>query len=285
MQIIDTFDDFYQLFKDHLDEDVEDLIIRWEQYISNYPELEIKCKSDYLEFGYDWVEIATTKVFNRTKLDFNLMNLIHNRVKKLINPILLASAQTFHVEHFGNIVLYCGLGNGAGWVDTYQGKRAILFGLEKIAELNISQDEDLKSLIAHELCHVIHFELRGTDCLEGELTLYHQGIWQLYIEGFAQYYQSKLLEQSDDYRGSEWVGQCAFLQDELKKLFLEGLTHEEIGIQKFFGDWFEVMGVQDAGYFLGAKMIEELSEQYTIEEIACLDLIEIESNILRFLKS
>ena len=285
MQIIDTFDDFYQLFKDHLDENVEDLIIRWEQYIANYPELEIKCKTDYSEFGYDWVEIAKTKVFNRTKLDFNLMKIIHNKMKTLIESILLASKKTFHVEHFGNIILYCGLGNGAGWVDTYQGKRAILFGLEKISELNISQDEDLKSLIAHELCHVIHFELRGTDCLEGELTSYHQGIWQLYTEGFAQYYQSRLLEQSDDYRGSEWLSKCEFLYDDLKELFLEGLIHEEIGIQQFFGDWFEVLGVQDAGYFLGAKMIDELSHHYTIEEMANFDLDELELKSLSFLKS
>lgn len=67
----------------------------------------------------------------------------------------------FHMEHFGNSVLYGGLGNAAGQGDTYQIKRAILFGLEKIAELNISQDKDLRSLIAHELWHVIHFELRG----------------------------------------------------------------------------------------------------------------------------
>lgn len=62
----------------------------------------------------------------------------------------------------------------------------------------------------------------------------------------------------------------------MKKLFLEGVTYEKIGIQQFLGDWFEVFDVQDAGYFLGAKMIEELSHQYTIEEIDNLDLAKIE---------
>lgn len=81
MQIIDTFDDLHYLFKDHLDEDVEDLIIRQEQYISNYLELETKCKNDYLEFGYAWVKIAKMKVFNRKKLDFNLMRQVYNKIK------------------------------------------------------------------------------------------------------------------------------------------------------------------------------------------------------------
>ena len=71
----------------------------------------------------------------------------------------------------------------------------------------------------------------------------------------------------------------------MKKLFLERLIHEEIGVQQFFGDWFKVLGVQDTGYFLGAKMMEGLSHHYTIEEIANLDLAEIELKVLSFLKA
>ena len=280
VHILDTFDEFRECFYDHIDGSLEELVYRWERYIDSYPELKNKCQSDYTENHYDWKEVAKTRVFNRTKIDFEKMELAHQNIKKILDEMIVLVKDEFNFELDFTIVLYCGLGNGAGWVDTYQGKRAILFGIEKLAELNILEASSLRTLIAHELCHVVHFELRGNDTLEEDLTSYSQGIWQLYTEGFAQYYQSKLLKCMEDYRGDEWFKQCNVIHDELRCLFLEGLQDREIGIQRFFGDWFEVKGIKDTGYFLGFQLIEQLAREYKVHEIACLSFNEIEKWVL-----
>ncbi len=39
------------------------------------------------------------------------------------------------------------------------------------------------------------------------------------------------------------------------------------------------------GYFLGSKLIGELSKRYTVEDIAAMDFNLIEKEVLRYLKS
>src|SRR5699024_3544675 len=136
-----------------------------------------------------------------------------------------------------NIVLYCGLLNSAGWVDEYNGKRAILYGIDKIAELGWHTMDKLKPLLSHELCHVFHFELRGEDTLPSDIeeNKYNEGIWRIYTEGFAQFFQQKLLNKEADSRGIEWEGICGLNEDRLKKLYLEVLNDSEKGTNYFFG--------------------------------------------------
>lgn len=52
------------------------------------------------------------------------------------------------------IVLYLGLCNGAGWVVSLANIPHILFGMEKIIELNWYNENEMKGLIYHELGHV-----------------------------------------------------------------------------------------------------------------------------------
>lgn len=288
IQIFDTFEDFKSVFKDNLNLSIEEKIELWEKgYISKYPELEAKCKGDYVDSGYDWREIATTLVFNRTRDDFDKMMEAYNNILKVIDDINNKVKQVFQMELDINIVLYCGLCNSAGWVTTYNGKRAILFGIDKMAELNWHTMEKVQPLIAHELCHVIHFELRGEDDLniDIERSNYNKGIWRIYEEGFAQFYQQKLLDKDIDSRGREWEDKCAANIDKLKKLYLEALSDEEKGSKEFFGDWFQVMGISDVGYFLGAQLIKKINEELKVDHIAKLEFKEIEQNVIKFLKS
>ena len=190
IHIIDTFKDFKNNFQHNLDLSIEDKIQLWESnYIRNYPELEYICKDDFESNGYSWRDIAANMVFNRTKDDFSKMLEAYDNILYAINNITSKVQQVFHIEIDINIVLYSGLCNSAGWVTRYAGKRAVLFGIDKIAKLGWHTLDKIEPLIAHELCHVIHFAIRGEDDLNIsiERNTFNKGLWSIYEEGFAQF--------------------------------------------------------------------------------------------------
>jgi len=78
---------------------------------------------------------------------------------------------------------------------------------------------------------------------------------------------------------------CEKLEKELKLKYVEALKDKEKGTRDFYGDWFKVLGISDVGYFLGAKLIGELSKRYVIEDIAAMDFVNIEKEVLRFLEA
>lgn len=54
ISLIDTFEDFRMCFQDNLDATIKEKIKIWKEcYISNFSELERKCKEDYETNGYD----------------------------------------------------------------------------------------------------------------------------------------------------------------------------------------------------------------------------------------
>ena len=284
--IIDTFYDYQLCFEDNLDLPVEQMIGLWEQgYISKYPELERKCKEEYTQMGYDWRTIAEERVFNITRQDFDKMIEAHGNILQTIGTLESSLEANVPLDSRVTVVLYCGLGNGAGWVDTYDNERAVLLGIEKMAELNWHTREKIAPLLAHELCHVIHFELRGEDKLPHNVQENHytKGIWNLYEEGFAQFFQYQLLCREVDPRGQEWFETCRAYEGQLKKLYLAALSEEKKGTKDFFGDWFQVLGISDAGYYLGAEFISTLHKHYEVEEIAKLAFQDIERLALDFL--
>ena len=284
--IIDTFKAFLQCFRDKLEASVEDKIDLWEKcYINKYPELEKKCKEDYESSGYSWRHIANTMVFNRTDHDFTKMKEAYSNILLCLNNINKKVETVFGLTLDINVVLYAGLCNSAGWVDFYDGKRAVLFGIDKIAELDWYTLEKLEPLVAHELCHVIHFQLRGEDDLplRIEKNMYNKGIWRIYEEGFAQYFQNKLLVKEIDCRGEEWIQKCHENIGRLKKLYLEALKEDSEGVRNFFGDWFQVLGISDAGYYLGSELIKGLNEKYDIKLVARLPFSDIRNEVLAFL--
>ncbi|WP_069650112.1 hypothetical protein [Caloranaerobacter ferrireducens] len=285
IKIIDTFKEFKEVFQNNLDLSIEEKIELWDKaYICKFPELEKKIKEDYDLNGYNWREIAKSKVFNNTKKDYEKMMQAYNNILQIINGINKKVFDIFNLDLELNIVLYCGLCNSAGWVDRYNGKRAVFYGIDKIAELEWHTIEKLDPLIAHELCHVIHFELRGEDDLpkEVEKNKYNIGIWRIYEEGFAQFYQNKLLGKDVDSRGKEWLKKCNDKKNDLKKLYEQALKEEE-GTKRFFGDWFKILGVSDAGYFLGAELIKKLDQKYSIKDLAQLNFSIIEKEVLDYL--
>lgn len=61
-----------------------------------------------------------------------------------------------------------------------------------------------------------------------------------------------------DSRGSEWFERCKMNEKQLKKLYLTALSDKEKGPHDFYGDWFQVVGISDTGYYLGAEFIKLL---------------------------
>lgn len=127
---------------------------------------------------------------------------------------------------------------------------------------------------------------KGEDKLPSSIdsNIYNEGIWYLYEEGFAQFFQYKLLDKEVDSRGKEWFDICRANERQLKNLYLKALFDEEKGTQDFFGDWFKVLGISDAGYYLGTEFIRRLNTQYNIEYIAKMQFEEIENEVNKFLK-
>lgn len=288
INIIDTFKDYKGFMEENLNKEPKEKMELWEKfYNSNFPEMGRKCKEDYESKGYNWKEIGLTMVFNRSEEDFPNMIEGYKNLLKTFNGIEEKVKAIFHIEMDINIVLYRGLLNSAGWVDEYEGKRAMLFGVDKIAKLGWQQEEKIDALVCHELCHVVHFQIRGESKLpkQVEQSKYNEGIWNIYEEGFAQYFQQVLGESSFDSRGEQWSIECEELEKELKLKYVEALKDKEKGTRDFYGDWFKVLGISDVGYFLGAKLIGELSKRYTVEDIAAMDFDLIEKEVLSYLKS
>lgn len=285
IKIIDTFKEYKNIIEDNLNRAVEDKLSLWEEYYhSNYEEIEKKCKGDYEEEGYDWKKIALTKVFNRVEEDYLYMAMAYENIMQALKDIDVRVKETFNIDIDINIVIYAGLGTAAGWVTEYEGKRAVLFGIDKIAELRWETIEQLNSLVCHELCHVVHFDIRGEVIPSwAKNNKYNFGLWNIYEEGFAQYFQEILGNSTVDSRGEGWALKCKAKEKELKNLYLEALKDENKGVNDFYGDWFKVLGLSDVGYYLGSKLIGELHENYDVRYIAVMSTEEIEKKVLEFL--
>lgn len=285
VNVIDAFGEFKNILEKNLNKSTEDKLQLWIKYYEkNYPELKEKCTCDYEKDGYSWKEVAVNKVFNRVAEDFCFMIEAHENLLKVLKDIEERVIKVFHVEIDINIVLYSSLGHAAGWVDECEGKRAIIFGIDKIAELRWQTTDQLDSLVCHELSHVVHYYIRNEVIPKwAEENKYNNGIWNIYEEGFAQFFQHKLSYAKVDSRGEGWISICNENKDKLKKLYLEALKNDERGTNDFFGDWFQVLGISDAGYFLGAELIKGLSEKYDLKHIACMKKEDIEKVVLDFL--
>lgn len=178
-----------------------------------------------------------------------------------------------------DIVLYLGLCNGAGWATKVDERPTVLLGIEKIIELDWTDELSMIALVYHELGHLWHFRNRTvrTDIK----SLADSALWQLYTEGVAMYCEQMLCGSRDFYHQDKdgWLAWC---KDNRKRLFGEYLRRLENGesIQDFFGDWCSFEGRSDVGYYLGAELVKNAAEQYTLQEVLNLSLDEVKRQLL-----
>jgi len=109
-----------------------------------------------------------------------------------------------------------------------------------------------------------------------------KAIWKIYIEGFGQRAQ-QVISYNDRYHqdDGQWLKYCEANEKRLKDMYYD-LTVNKKSTQDFFGDWCHIEGYSDIGYYLGSKWMDKLHKDFTFEEIAKLDLEEINKEFERY---
>lgn len=253
----------------------------WYNYMERDIEIRDKCIDDYVTEGYDWKKIAEQKVFVYDDKDLARMHLLPENILEICKDINLNSILVTQDEDI-SVVIYHGIGNGAGWATTHKNKPSILLGVEKIVELGWENKITLTNLIAHEYAHLLHNSFRHDITFQIDSD-YKRYIFKLYYEGFATYYENFFFgrEKSD----LEWYKKCVTNYEDIKKEYLVRLENNPISCLDFYGDWYKIFGISDTGYFLGSKLIEFLLENFKIEIIMCFTEHDIITNTLAFLRN
>jgi predicted SprT family Zn-dependent metalloprotease len=238
--------------------------------------------SDYEEEGLDAYQIALTQVFNYSNETIDLMNetsdLIEDIVKKINKKILnFFPGEKLEVQ----VIVYHGLGNSAGWATTYQNINTILLGIEKIVELKWNSRMKLEDLISHEYAHLIHSSIVGS--LEKYTDFYKKMVYRVYTEGFATFCENMM--NGRELSMPSWYQTCIRMETKLKKEFLYRLENKQENCLDFFGDWYKVYDIAEAGYFLGLRLITILNQTYSISEIMELDFDVIDRYFLEYMSN
>jgi hypothetical protein len=271
IEIIDTFPDFLSFWADARHRPVEQQVEGWAQeHMAAWPELLAKQIQDYGSQGEDWRAIARQKVFPFLAERLPAMGTAHKNLRDLSGPLYARAREVLGFESEAVIVIYAGIGCGAGWVTTYQDTPAILFGLENIAECGWSQPPALSGLVAHEIGHLAHFHWRAQQGAPPGSGPW----WQLYEEGFAQRCEH-LVQGTETWHMNEggegnWLAWCqghkGWLAAEFQQMADEGKP-----VRPFFGSWYDIRGHSQTGYYLGHELICELESSMDLRQIALID--------------
>lgn len=274
-EILDTFPSFLAVWHETQQSSVNVQINTWlERYMSSYPELLQKQLDDYASLNEDWRLTAKERIFPALPERLPAMQTAHDNLLKVCNTVYELCRGATGFDNDLVCVIYAGLGCGAGWADEYEGKPAILFGLENIAEEGWQERETLEGLVAHETGHLVHFEWRRKAGLANQEGAW----WQLYTEGFAQRCEGLILGRSSWHMRRSapekgWLEWCQDNQGWLASEFLRRVDQDE-DMRPFFGSWFELRGYKQTGYYLGEEIIKSLQEQMDLHEVALLTNIE-----------
>ncbi len=283
-KIVDTFPDFLEYWEKASSLSLDKQIQLWRsQYMQKYRELLEKQLQCYRNADVDWKEIAR-KIFPKFKFRISLMRTARKNILAVYHSIWKRALHRLGVDFDTIFVIYVGLGCGAGWATTYNGKPSVLLGLENIAEEKWHTKAKLKGLISHEIGHLTHMKWRE----EWETFEKNEEdpLFLLYSEGFAQRCEHLILERESWHMAPnrEWLLWCRQNRKFLAKEFLTRLK-EQRSVNDFFGSWFDIQGKSQTGYFLGYIFIQELEKIYSLREISLLEIEEIKKLALQFLES
>lgn len=273
LQLIDTVPAFLAYWKKWQNRPMAAQIEAWaDHYLDPWPELRQMQLDCYAEEGEDWRAMARTHVFPFLPDQLEAMLTAHDNLLAICADMYGRGWQTLDFDSDLVGVIYVGIGIGAGWVTTYAGKPAILFGLENIAAEEWQSKAALTGLMAHEFGHVVHFHWRERAGLADETGPW----WQLYIEGFAMWCEQLIQDRASWHIRREvdnqWESWCQENVGWLAGEFLRRVDEGE-DLRPFFGSWFELQGVKQTGYFLGYELVKRMRETASLEKIALLQNI------------
>jgi len=261
MTIIDTYHEIIALFNEMNGTFNIDL---WERYASGISsELLKKCKDDSRDHTFDTqvAPVVEQAMANRAKLD-----LAHSSFLRATENICKRIEDVIGTDLQADIVFYVGLCNGAGWATKFNGKPAVLLGVEKIIELDWCDDESMTALVYHELGHLWHFSLHDVS------KQYSHSIVKLFCEGVAMYFEQLILGDFNHFHQNKngYLGWYQANMAEIKSEFFRRVSANE-STQDFFGDWCNYQGYSDVGYYLGCEFVKWLVQRYSFVEIAKLN--------------
>ena len=181
----------------------------------------------------------------------------------------------FSKEIDADIVLYLGLCNGAGWVTEINGRTVVLLGIEKIIELDGTSIDDMRGLIYHELGHVYQAQY---GVLEYNTQNREEAfVGQLFTEGIAMYFEQVLVGNINYYHQDKngWKTWCDEHFEQILRDFKSDLPTMNNQNQRYFGDWADYLGYGDVGYYLGARFVHYLLEEYDFDDLINFDIDKI----------
>lgn len=181
------------------------------------------------------------------------------------------------------VVLMLGLGNGAGWATTLNGKPTVLLGIEKIVELHWCSEDDMNGLVLHELGHVYAAQFGTSLSPSREQRL----LAQLFSEGIAMVFEQELVGNPDYFHQNVngWTTWCHEHLSAIAHCFAAEAARLTRETQRYFGDWVSFEGYPDVGYYLGARFVRFLMEKMTFDEVLRLPLSQIQQSFDAFCAS
>ena len=266
--LIDTFPDFMKVWQKFVATDEDGKLEAWIDYMAAYPELLEKQKADYERSEQSWEEIARTRIFPELESRMPGMQKASRLICEMAPDVVTSARQILSLQSDPIIVAYVGIGCGAGWATEYGGDPAILLGLENIVECGWTDKSSLGGLVAHEVGHLFHFELRRKENLE----VGGGSFWQLYTEGFAQRVEHLVAgkptwHMATGINDEIWLPWCEENLSCLASEFLESSDSEE-KTRRFFGHWYDLWGKRQCGYYLGHEVIARMEDTDPLRTIA-----------------
>ncbi|MFZ0890837.1 MAG: hypothetical protein WB778_05935 [Thermoplasmata archaeon] len=280
IEILDTFPRFQRLWPSIRKLSTKQQIDAWaDAYLKPWPDLLAKQLDNYSEEGVDWRSVARRRIFPAFESRMPAMQRIHRVLLRQIHPAAEGIHAMLGAEFPIRLVLYVGIGCGAGWATTYQDTPSILFGLENAAELGWSGSTSIRALVAHEMAHLVHNHWRS-EARRSSLE-HNRGSswWELYTEGFATHCERHLgaLGGSHSLRGKrDWLKWCQANRRWLAEEFLR-TTKARRSTRRFFGSWYPLREHIETGYYLGSEMVTDWSRTSTLRSIDLWDLPQIQN--------
>lgn len=271
MEFLNCYEGFQKVYDENLNnKELQDV---WYKFMEKHEYVRRLCIDDYKKQGFDWSKVAFDRVFNYDKDFVNKMNSTSKMLERIVISMQGRLNEFFKLTRQDTIIIiYHGLGNAAGWVTAFMGRPAIYLGIEKIVELGWDNQNKLEDLVSHEYGHLVHMEVRGP--LAPYFDFKRKMIYRMYTEGVATYCES--IFNGREKSTPTWYSECLQLESELKSEFLKRLNNESINCEDFFGDWNPVLGISEAGYFLGLEIIKRLTLKMSLTDVMILDYDSIE---------